>query len=81
MNLIIIFNHMYIALREGDGDAVLVQDLVNKFLATVNIADALGHQYILLHGNLYRTVTEIAEADVDAMFGFHHVAALGVFGF
>ena len=70
---------MHIALRERDGDVVLLQNLVNEFLALVHIFNLLRNKYILPHGHVHGTVSKVVEADVETVIGLYDFAAIGIF--
>ena len=49
---------MHITLREGDGNAVIIQSIVYQFFGTVDITNTLRHKHTLLHGDGDRAVAE-----------------------
>ena len=73
-------NEVYIALREGDGDAVVVQGVVDQLLGTVDVTDTLHHQHLLLHGDGDRAVVHVLQRDGDAAFRIYDVAPERVLG-
>ena len=69
---------MYVALREGDGNTILIQRIVNQLLGSVNVANAFGHQHLLLHSNGDRAVVHLLQGDADAALRIHDVAPKGI---
>lgn len=66
---------MHVALREWNGNTVLVQSVVDKFFGSVDIPNSLRHQHLLLHGNGNRAVVHVIQGNGDATLRIHDVAA------
>ena len=73
-------NQVYVALREGDGDAGGGEGIVDDLLRTVYIADALGYQHVLLHVDVHGTVVHFADYHVDAVSRVYNLAPVLVLG-
>ena len=71
---------MQIPLRERNGDAILVEGVVDHFLGLIPVLDMLCGKHILFDGNIHGAFTEFPEADVDAKTRIHHVPAILVLG-
>ena len=71
---------MYIALRERDGDASLIECIVNNLFLTVYEQAPFRNQHKLLHGNLHGTVPKVPETDVYAKLGLNYGPSLLILG-
>ena len=66
-------NQVYVALREGNGDACGGESIVDSLLCTVKVGDALGYQHHLLHIDVYSAIAHIAHHHIEAVVGIHYL--------
>ena len=72
---------MNVALRERDGDAALIEGLVNFLLAPFHVTYARRLQDILFHHDIHAAVCEVAKTHLDTIGRLYHVTAIGILFF
>ena len=63
---LLLIDKVHITLREWNGNAILIQSVVDKLFGSVDIADTLRHQHLLLHSDGDCTVVHVIQGNGDA---------------